>query len=158
MIDIIYKNNKHHTKYKLSWKIFFVIRKILLFISWKRLEWYGTVRLIGFWSTFVMYYYRQISDISRTKCQNLNVFHLALQLSLPYPLELPLPNPLEPVKNGYVVGAASTGCPDYVWVINNYIAYQGATFINSSARCFWTLGLTEIGNFSSCDRTSDVIT
>ena len=32
--------------------------------------------------------YRKISSMSRTKSQNLNVFHLVLQLSLPNPLKL----------------------------------------------------------------------
>ena len=47
-------------------------------------------------------WYRQISNISRTKSQNLNVSRLVLELSLP--------NPLKPgVNNEDVVGAAPSG-------------------------------------------------
>ena len=43
--------------------------------------------------------YREISNISRTKHQNLNVFRLGLQ------------------------------CPNYIWVISNLTAYESATYI-----------------------------
>ena len=52
----------------------------------------------------VILYYRKISNISRTKFQNLNVSHLVLPLSLH--------NLLKPgvnVENEDVVGAAPTG-------------------------------------------------
>ena len=61
--------------------------------------------------------YRQTSDISRTKSQDLNVSRLVLQWSLP--------NPLKPDREW----SADRRCSSYIWVINNLIAYYGATYI-----------------------------
>ena len=60
--------------------------------------------------------YCKTSSISRTKSPNLNASRIVLWLSSP--------NPLKPFDED-VVGAAPTG---YIWVINNFIVYKGATY------------------------------
>ena len=57
--------------------------------------------------------YRKTSCISRTKSQNLNVSCILLQLSL-----------LNPLKPGVKLTMKM-----YIWVINNFIAWWGATYI-----------------------------
>ena len=59
--------------------------------------------------------YRQISNIRGNKSQNFNASRLALQLSLPIPL-----NPGVIRERRYCW--SSTNC---IWVINNFFAYQG---------------------------------
>ena len=49
--------------------------------------------------------YRQFSNIKGTESQNINVYRLVLQLSLPNPL------------------IADRRYSNYIWVINNFIAY-----------------------------------
>ena len=60
--------------------------------------------------------YSQTFDISGTKHQN---YRLILQLSLP--------NPLKPGVKRW--SSANRQCSNYIWVINNSIAYQGAAYI-----------------------------
>ena len=68
--------------------------------------------------------YRQISSIERTTPQRLTLSRLGLQLSLP--------DPLRPgVKWKWRCSWSSAGrrFSNYIWVISNCIAYQGATYI-----------------------------
>ena len=68
--------------------------------------------------------YRKISNINRTKSQHLDVSLLVLQLYLP--------NPLKPgVKSRMKMqwSSADRRCSDYIWVINKFTAYWGATYI-----------------------------
>ena len=60
--------------------------------------------------------YRQTSSIRHTKSQRLNVSHLVLQLSLP--------NPVKPsVENERCRWtSADRRCPNYISVVNNFIA------------------------------------
>ena len=63
--------------------------------------------------------YRKISNTRRTKSQNLNDSRLFLRLSLP--------NPLNPcVKSRMKMYLEQL---NYIWVINNFVAYWGATYI-----------------------------
>ena len=65
-----------------------------------------------------------ISDISRTKYQNLNDSRLVLHL--------PLPNLLKPCFSREwrcSWSSADRRCSNYIWVINNFIAYKGASYI-----------------------------
>ena len=64
------------------------------------------------------YIYCQTSNISRTKSQNLNVSILVLQLSLPHPFK---PGVESRIKMYH-----------YTWVVNNFIAYLGATYIRGT--------------------------
>ena len=62
--------------------------------------------------------YRQISNISGTKSQKLFFFFVSV-------LQLTLPNLLKPgVKSRMKMGSSpDRRCPNYIWVINNYIAH-----------------------------------
>ena len=59
-------------------------------------------------------------NIKRIKFQNLNVSRLVLQLSLPYPLEPGFKSRMN---------SACRCCSNYIWVINNFVAYEGAFYI-----------------------------
>ena len=69
--------------------------------------------------------YRKTSSISRTKSQNLIVSNLVVLLSL-----------LNPLKPGVKSrewrcswSSADRRCSNYIWVVDNFIAYQGVTYI-----------------------------
>ena len=62
--------------------------------------------------------YLKISNISRTKSQNLNACCLSLQLSLR--------NMLKPSVKWR---SADRRCSNYIWVINHLFAYQSASYI-----------------------------
>ena len=64
--------------------------------------------------------YRQISNITRSTSQNLNVFRLVLQLSLC--------NPLKQGVKSIMKMLLDRRCSKYIWVINNFIAL-GAPYI-----------------------------
>ena len=68
-----------------------------------------------------VYYIEQMTieplNIKRIKFQNLNVSRLVLQLSLPYPLE---PGIKSRIKS------ACRCCSNYICVIKNFVAYEGA--------------------------------
>ena len=98
--------------------------------------WYWPCRVNGtLFSMRENFNYREISNISRTKSQNINVSHLVLQLSLP--------NPMKPgVRNEDVVGTAPTGdAPTtsewsykmqlYFHVSQTDWAWQGLMFVSS---------------------------
>ena len=85
------------------------------------------------------YIYRQFSNIRRTKYQNLNVSRLVLQLSLR--------NLLKPDVSGEwrcSWSSADRRCCNYIWVINNFNAWEDASYIR---------GLTVLEIF--CIRTPD---
>ena len=63
-----------------------------------------------------LYIYFQISNIRRSKSQNLNVSRLVLHLSLP--------NLLKPC-----VKLRMKMCSNYIWLINNSIAHKGVSYI-----------------------------
>ena len=66
--------------------------------------------------------YRQISNISGLKSQNLNVSRLVMQL--------PLHSPFKPgFKSGMKMKFACRRCSNYICVINKFIAYQGVAYI-----------------------------
>ena len=68
--------------------------------------------------------YRKISNISRTESSTLTVSRLVLQLSFP--------NPMKPgVSREWRCSwsSADRRCSNYIWVIDNFIAYQGAPYI-----------------------------
>ena len=69
--------------------------------------------------------YRKISNIRRTESPNLNVSRLVLQLSLP--------NPMKPCVLSREWrcswSSADRRCSNYIWVIDNFIACKGATYI-----------------------------
>ena len=68
---------------------------------------------IGLFS-FRVYNYRQISNIRRAKSQNLNVYRLVLQLSLP--------NPLKPDREWRCSwSSADRRCSNCIWVISKFI-------------------------------------
>ena len=92
------------------------------------------------------YHYRETSSISRTKSQNVNVSNLVLQLSLL--------NPLKPgVKSSRrcIGSSADRRCSNYIWVIDNFIAYQGATYIRGST-VFFLLDLHDAFNHTYIPR------
>ena len=62
--------------------------------------------------------YPNISNIRRTKSQNFNDSNLAVQLALSNPL-----------KQGIKLNMKMQF--NYIWVINNFIAYKGANYIRS---------------------------
>ena len=72
-----------------------------------------------------IYICRQTSSISYTKSKNLNVSRLVLQLSLPNPL---MPGILSREWR-CSWSNADRRCSNYILVINNFIAYLGATYI-----------------------------
>ena len=72
-------------------------------------------------------HYRKISNISRTKLSNLNVSRLVVQLSSP--------NSMKPVVKS---------CSNCIWVIDNFIAYSGASYI----RDLTVISNTSMGNCS----------
>ena len=88
-------------------------------------------------------YYRKTSNIRRTKSQNLNVSRLGLQLSSH--------NTLKPsVCNGEwrcSWRSADRRCSNYIWVINNFIAYSSASYIRDL-----TVSLISVSNqtFFAC--------
>ena len=62
-------------------------------------------------------------NIRQTKSQDLNVSRLILQRSLP--------NPLKPSREWRCSWSSTDRlCSNYIWVINNFIAYYGATYIS----------------------------
>ena len=69
---------------------------------------------------YIFMKYREISNIRRTKSPNLIVPCLALQLSLP--------NPVKPGVRSRM-SSADRRCSNYIWVIDNFIAYKGASYI-----------------------------
>ena len=60
-------------------------------------------------------------NIRHTKSQNLNVSLLVLQLSLP--------NPLKPGTKSKLKMQLDRRCSNNLWVINNCIAHEGASYI-----------------------------
>ena len=76
--------------------------------------------------------YCKLSNISGTKSPNLTVSRLVLQLSLC------------PIQWSQVLSrewrcswsSADRRCSNYIWVIDNFIAYQGATYIRDLTVCF----------------------
>ena len=81
---------------------------------------YPTIRCQWWWLKTGMKYHKT-SSISHTKSQNLNVSCILLQSSLL--------NPLKPgVKLRWRCSWSSTDrrCSNYIWVINNFIAYIAA--------------------------------
>ena len=75
--------------------------------------------------------YCQATNIKCTKSENLNVSRLILQLSLPIPLK---PGVKSRMKCSW--NSTDRRCSNYIWVINNFIAYKGAAYIR---------GMTVIG-------------
>ena len=71
-------------------------------------------------------YYRKISNIRRTNSQNLYDSRLVLRLSLPNSLK-----PGVKLRMKMYISWSSTDrrCFSYIWVINNFIAYSGASYI-----------------------------
>ena len=68
--------------------------------------------------------YHKISNIRHTKSPNLNVSGLVLKLSLP--------NPMKPDVSrewGCSWSSADRRCSNYIWVIDNFIANWGASYI-----------------------------
>ena len=67
--------------------------------------------------------YHQTSNISCTKFENLNVFL--------YGLAVVFANPLKPglSQEWRSRWSSADTCSNYIWVINNFIAYWGATYI-----------------------------
>ena len=59
--------------------------------------------------------YRQVSNIRRTKFQHLKNYRTVLWLSLP--------NPLKPDVKSSSWSSADRRCSNYIWVIDNFIAY-----------------------------------
>ena len=68
--------------------------------------------------------YRKISSIKRIRSPNSNVSHPILQLSLPNPLK---PGLSREWRFGW--SSADRRCSNCIWVINNFIAYKGASYI-----------------------------
>ena len=68
--------------------------------------------------------YCQVYTISHTKSQNLNVSHLILQLSSPIYWSQVLNQTWRCSWS-----SANRQWSNYIWVINNIIAYKGATYI-----------------------------
>ena len=68
--------------------------------------------------------YRQISNISCTKSQNLNVSHLACSCLCPIHWS-------QVLSQEWRCSWSSTGrrCSNYIWVFNKLIAYSGAAYI-----------------------------
>ena len=73
---------------------------------------------------------REISNIQRTKPKNLNVSRLVVQLSL-----CNLLKPGVKLKWRCRWSSANRRCSNYIWVINNYIAHYGATYIRGLTVC-----------------------
>ena len=75
-------------------------------------------------STMAPCVYRQTFSMTRIKSRHLNISRLVLQLSLP--------NPLKPGVNRQwrcSWSSADRRCSNYIWVINKFIACEGATYI-----------------------------
>ena len=68
--------------------------------------------------------YRQFSDTTRTQSQNITVSRLVLRLSLPNPLK-----PSVRLRVKMKLGQRPRRCSNFIWVINNFIAYLGASYI-----------------------------
>ena len=67
----------------------------------------------------------QVFNIRRTKSQHLKDYRVVLRLSLPNPLK---PDVKSRMKM-YSWSSADRRCSNYIWVIDNYIAYEGAPYI-----------------------------
>ena len=68
--------------------------------------------------------YRQVSNMRRTKSQNLNLSRLVLQLSL-----LTYWSHVLSREWRFSWSIACRHCSNYIWVINNSIAHKGASYI-----------------------------
>ena len=77
--------------------------------------WFIVIWNNEFW---IQIYYRKISNIRRTKSPNLIVPHLVLQLSLPNPIK---PGVRSRIRCSWSI--ADRWCSNYIWVIDNFIAY-----------------------------------
>ena len=66
--------------------------------------------------------YRKVSNIRRTKSQNINDSRLVLQLSLPNPLKLGVKSIIRLWRCGW--SSADWWCSNYIWVIMNLLAYK----------------------------------
>ena len=90
--------------------------------------WRTVCALRGVFSIFVVSYnniYRELSSIGRTKSQNVDVCRLVFQLS----------NAIywsKVYSREWSCSWSSTDTSNYIWVINNFIVYQGAAYV----RCF----------------------
>ena len=73
--------------------------------------------------------YRKISYTGRTKSQNLNVSRLVLHLPRPIPW-----SQVSSRKWRRSWSSADGRCSNYIWVINNSIAYLGASIIRGWRR------------------------
>ena len=83
-------------------------------------------------SQWPLTYRQKTSNIRHTKSQNLSVYRLALQLSLP--------NTLKPsVKWEWRCSwsSADRRCSNYIWVINIFIANKGVTYIRGFTVPSW---------------------
>ena len=83
-------------------------------------------RSLKYWMTSSgRHNYRQVSNISRTKSQHLKYSRTVLRLSLP--------NPLKPDVFSREWrcswSSADRRCSNYIWVIDNFIAYWGVSYI-----------------------------
>ena len=86
--------------------------------------------------------YSRTLNISCTQSQNLNVSHLVFQLFLPQPLKPGVKSSME-IK----LEQCDKHCSNYIWVINNFIAYQAASYIRGLRICTC---VTCVINSSSC--------
>ena len=79
---------------------------------------------IGDFAASVYYWYRKTFNIRRTKSQNIKWFSSRPSVAWAQAIETRCL-----FQNEDVVGAAPTGAPNYIWVINNFTAYFGARLI-----------------------------
>ena len=75
-------------------------------------------------AVFVLHIYCKISNIRCTKSPNLNVPRLVLWLSLPNPMK-----PGVKSRRRCSWSSAERRWSNYIWVIDNFIAYWGASYI-----------------------------
>ena len=75
--------------------------------------------------------YSQFSNIRHTQSPNIKVSRLVLQLSLPSPLK-----PMLSWKWRCSWSSADRRCSNYIWVINNFIAYYGVSYIKDFMVCY----------------------
>ena len=82
----------------------------------------------------------QTFNIRHTKSLNLYVYLLIMWLSLPNPLKLGVKSRMEmQLEQRWRCSWSSTDrwCSNYIWVINNFIAYQGVDYIRGLMVGFW---------------------
>ena len=103
-----------------DWQLNLKLKQKMYVVWWNKKKWY----LLAEQLLLLGLIYCQTSNIDCTKYQNLNVSGLVLQLSLLIYWTQVLSWEWRCSRS-----SADRWCSNYIWVINNFIAYWGASYI-----------------------------